>query len=144
MGRLSGPDRDRGAFGWGRATRHRDDVWATRGGPAEVRQARALVSESMRDQSEEARDTAVLLADECVANAVRHGGGRFELTIRRSPAALRVEVADQSPRLPIALAAEPDSERGRGVAIVSRLASRWGAEPDRANGKVVWFELSLD
>lgn len=98
----------------------------------------------MRDQDEDARDTAVLLADECVANAVRHGGGHFEMTVRRSPRTLRVEVADESPRQPVALAAAADSERGRGVAIVSRLASRWGTEANRPNGKVVWFELSLD
>jgi anti-sigma regulatory factor (Ser/Thr protein kinase) len=98
----------------------------------------------MRDQSEATRDTAVLLADECVANAVRHGGGHFEMTVRRHPGTLRVEVVDESPRQPIALAALPDSERGRGVAIVSRLASRWGTEATNHDGKVVWFELSLD
>jgi two-component sensor histidine kinase len=85
-----------------------------------------------------------LLADECLANAVQHGGGAFELTVQRSSDILRVEVADQSPQFPVPLPSNSESERGRGLTIVTSLASRWGAEQREHGGKVVWFELSLD
>jgi len=118
-------------------------TWHACGGVAQLRLARDLVGESVRDQDVDTRDTAVLLADEWVANALRHGGGEFDLTVRRSPATVRVEVTDRSPRMPIALRADPMSERGRGLAIVSRLSSRWGSDPLPTDGKVVWFELAL-
>jgi serine/threonine-protein kinase RsbW len=110
----------------------------------DVRRARQLVARSVGDQQEATRDAAVLLVDECVANAVRHGGGRFELTITRRAALLRVEVADQSASVPTRFDLDPESESGRGMAIVDMLATRWGTCPTEANGKVVWFELNLD
>jgi anti-sigma regulatory factor (Ser/Thr protein kinase) len=119
-------------------------TWNAQGGAADVRQARVLVGETMSDQSEAKRDAAILLADECVANAVKHGGGTFELTIQRSSHVLRVEVVDQSPTLPVLLTSNSDNEGGRGLTIVTSLASRWGAHERAHGGKVVWFEVSLD
>jgi anti-sigma regulatory factor (Ser/Thr protein kinase) len=119
-------------------------TWRAQGGVADLRQARELVSQSVSDQSEATRDAVVLLLDECVTNAVQHGGGRFALTVRRAPRSLRVEVADGSAGLPVPLSPDPGSERGRGLAIVNRLATRWGANPVQDDGKVVWFELVLD
>jgi anti-sigma regulatory factor (Ser/Thr protein kinase) len=120
------------------------DTWQASGDINDVRRAREIVSLSVRDQREETRDAAVLLADECVANAVRHGGGRFELTVQRRPGTLRVEVMDRSPRRPVALAADPTGERGRGLTIVSLLSRRWGSDQLAEDRKVVWFELTLD
>jgi anti-sigma regulatory factor (Ser/Thr protein kinase) len=119
-------------------------IWQARGGIGDVRQARELVSRSVSDQSEATRDAAVLLVDECVANAVQHGGGRYEMTVQRSPRNLRVEVADHGPGLPVPLPPDPESERGRGLAIVKGLATRWGANRVHNDSKVVWFELNLD
>jgi anti-sigma regulatory factor (Ser/Thr protein kinase) len=118
-------------------------MWMTCGTVADIRQARELVSRSLSDQSETSRDAAVLLVDECVTNAVLHGGGECELRVRREPGTLRVEIADASSEPPILLNPGPESERGRGLAIVDRLASRWGSDQVE-NGKIVWFELSLD
>jgi anti-sigma regulatory factor (Ser/Thr protein kinase) len=118
-------------------------MWMTCGNVSDVRQARELVSRSLSDQSESSRGAAVLLVDECVTNAVLHGGGECELRVRRDSGTLRVEIADASPEPPVLLNPAPESERGRGLAIVNRLASRWGSE-QAENGKVVWFELVLD
>ncbi len=119
-------------------------TWRANGGVRDVRRARALVARSLGDQQEATRDAAVLLVDECVANAVRHGGGRFELTVTRGADLLRVEVADRSASVPTRLELDPESEGGRGLAIVDMLASTWGTRPIEADGKVVWFELELD
>ncbi|HXW38638.1 MAG TPA: ATP-binding protein [Acidimicrobiales bacterium] len=119
-------------------------TWRANGGVRDVRRARELVARGVGDQQETTRDAAVLLVDECVANAVRHGGGRFELTITRCMDMLRVEVADRAASAPRRLDLGLESESGRGLAIVDMLASRWGSHPIEPSGKVVWFELNLD
>jgi hypothetical protein len=119
------------------------NTWQIHGGIEEVRDARALVSQSMRDQSEVSRDAAVLLVDECVANAVQHGGGVFDLIVQRGPECLRVEVVDKSPELPVQLVGGAETARGWGLNLVDSLAARWGADL-LDHGKVVWFEVSLD
>jgi anti-sigma regulatory factor (Ser/Thr protein kinase) len=118
-------------------------TWQAHGALGEVRQVRELVSRAMHDQPEATRDAAVLLVDECVANAVQYGGGEFHLTVKRRSGVLRVEVVDRSPQLPIRATPDAESERGRGLAIVDELASRWGAD-GLADGKMVWFELALE
>jgi len=42
--------------------------------------------------------------------------------------------------LPVVELPPPTSPSGRGLALVARVASAWGSEPD-GNGKVVWAEL---
>jgi anti-sigma regulatory factor (Ser/Thr protein kinase) len=91
--------------------------------------------------SGELGETAVLLANELVINAVEHTGGAAGLHAVVSPEAIRLEVLDSSPELP-----EPNpsptllDERGRGLLLVSALASRWGTDPI-PDGKIVWCEL---
>jgi hypothetical protein len=53
---------------------------------------------------------------------------------------VRVAVYDDDPALPVHR--QPDAERpgGRGLHLLDRIATRWGAEPSDG-GKVVWFEL---
>jgi hypothetical protein len=36
----------------------------------------------------------------------------------------------------------PDAPGGLGLALVTALATRWGFEQRRGDGKVVWFELA--
>jgi hypothetical protein len=52
------------------------------------------------------------------------------------------EVTDASPALPHGRQAGPDDERGRGMAIVSALASASGVRAE-AGGKTTWFTLAL-
>src|SRR5437868_5106719 len=55
--------------------------------------------------------------------------------------AVRVEVTDDGVEgCPVAEVVQPDAEHGRGLMIVSRLASRWGVELS-GGGTAVWFEL---
>lgn len=82
---------------------------------------------------------AVLLVSELVANAVLHSGTAVEVVVRTDDK-IRIEVHDGNPQLPLRKHYSNMSGTGRGLLLVERLASDWGAErTDR--GKVVWFEL---
>lgn len=54
-------------------------------------------------------------------------------------------VADASPRPPVWLNPGPDAERGRGLALVEALSSRWGWHPASTAGlrKYAWAEWHL-
>jgi len=112
------------------------------GDASNVRDARALVRSIMGDQATDVRDVAVLLTDELVTNAVVHGGGHFVLTAELGVELLRVVVADPSPAAPKVLAPSVEQEHGRGMAIVSSLATEWGTDAE-GKGKEVWFTLAL-
>ncbi|WET77431.1 ATP-binding protein [Amycolatopsis sp. QT-25] len=88
-------------------------------------------------------DDAVLVADELISNAHRHGDAprtcRLELT--HEGRYLRIEVDDASPRQP--RPRTPDGSGGRGLMLIDRLASSWGVR-NGARHKTVWAELALD
>jgi anti-sigma regulatory factor (Ser/Thr protein kinase) len=107
-----------------------------------VRQARQTTAEVLAKWrcAPECVDDAVLIVSEMVTNAIQHGHGRARLRLCRSAGVLRVEVQDASPRLPRLLPVDSVAERGRGLRIVARLASRWGSTRLR-DGKVVWVDL---
>jgi anti-sigma regulatory factor (Ser/Thr protein kinase) len=111
--------------------------------PGEVPRSRRVVREALgRWGLRLDEDIALLLVSELVTNALLHG--RPPLHLRAMPVrnGLRVEVHDGAPDArPARLAggALPDT-RGRGLTIVSALASRWGTGAS-AHGKQVWFEL---
>jgi anti-sigma regulatory factor (Ser/Thr protein kinase) len=93
-------------------------------------------------------DDVALCASELVTNAVLHGGG--PVTVRLSclsGGAVLCEVADAGPWVPRAYEPGPGAEQGRGLALVTALASVFGARPggchgernSTCNGKTVWF-----
>ncbi|MEV6913173.1 ATP-binding protein [Amycolatopsis sp. NPDC051071] len=88
-------------------------------------------------------DDAVLVADELISNAHRHGDAprtcRLDLT--RQGRYLRIEVDDASPRQP--RHRTPDGSGGRGLMLIDRLASTWGVE-NHPRHKTVWAELALN
>jgi hypothetical protein len=97
-------------------------------------------------------EAAALVVGELAANAVTHGhvpGRDFLLTMTlvRPPEGgsgiLRIEVADsRGERLPFPTPEPcPDGEHGRGLVLVSALATRWGVVPRWPSGKSVWAEL---
>jgi anti-sigma regulatory factor (Ser/Thr protein kinase) len=90
--------------------------------------------------TEERFEDLELLADEVVANAVRHTRAPCTVTVRWTGARVRVEVADASPRRPKPRKGPPDAEGGRGLVLVDALAADWGTS-DAPAGKVVWFEV---
>ena len=118
-------------------------VWRLPGEPASVGAVRHWLHALLTGWSCSQVDDAELLASELVTNAVVHGEG--SVTVRVWPGAhgLRVEVSDHggaTPRLQENRTAE--SEGGRGLGIVDRIATRWGVAPrTTAVGTTVWFEM---
>ncbi len=85
-------------------------------------------------------EVADLLACELVTNVVRHVREPFELAVAWHDPVLRVEVSDASSVVPAALDTATETG-GRGLLIVSRLASAWGVGARDGGGKSVWFTL---
>jgi anti-sigma regulatory factor (Ser/Thr protein kinase) len=113
--------------------------------PASVSVARRHVRTLLEDLGGEGSlvDDVALVVTELVANAVLHAGAPISLTVRRlddRPDAVRVEVADGSPAPPVARSYGSQASTGRGLALVARVATRWGV--DQADGgKSVWAEV---
>jgi anti-sigma regulatory factor (Ser/Thr protein kinase) len=111
--------------------------------PASVGRARLRVGDFMSDLvPEQIVEVAKLLTSELVTNAVMHDGDSFTLSATVVSDGLRIEVADESPRMPVLRPFRTEVPGGRGIAIVDALASRWGVDPS-ARGKTVWFEIDL-
>lgn len=92
-----------------------------------------------------AAEVAVLAVSELVGNAVRHaipGSGSLTMRLKMTPRRLRIEVVDTIPGAPSVRRPPVEAEGGRGLWLVSELATRWGVEPDPA-GKRVWVEVAL-
>lgn len=85
-------------------------------------------------------DTEVVLA-ELVANAVQHGRSSYSLKVRLDGHRVRVEVADESPDIPVVRDLDGDTTSGRGLHLLDALADRWGFA-GAPRGKVVWTELA--
>lgn len=92
----------------------------------------------------EAVRVAVLLTSEVVTNAVRYGPqpGHIGLRALRGTGAARIEVADGNPDRPHVRTPHPTATSGRGMLLVSRLATAWGVDR-HATGKTVWFEVGI-
>ncbi len=86
---------------------------------------------------------AALAWDEPVAHHAPHRPREFVLRLRRGAEVVWVEVFDPDLRLPRLRSARATDEGGRGLYLVEQLATRWGSRPT-AEGKAVWFEISLD
>jgi len=85
-------------------------------------------------------DKAALLVSEAVTNSVVHASSEVGVSIRRVGARVRIEIADEDPRLPVRRQSSPWSGSGRGILIVDSVADDWGIEANQ-EGKAVWFEL---
>lgn len=86
-------------------------------------------------------DVAALLTSELVTNAVLHARTEVQVVMRLGPEALRVEVRDASPRLPVRRRYSTDAATGRGLMLLETMASASGAERCPP-GKCVWFEIA--
>jgi hypothetical protein len=141
--------------------------------PAAVRTARhwttTLLTQALPPIGPDTIDSAVLLVSELVTNAIRAVGEsrypqnafpkgtrpiraldrpRVWLVIAANPGLIRIEVHD-SASVPVPPAARPcgeaaaEEESGRGLEVITALASDWGWHPDPC-GKVVWCQLVTD
>jgi hypothetical protein len=113
-------------------------------GPAGLANARAQARATLEnwEVDAEATDAAVVVFSELVANALLHGRLPLSVWLRRAGSRVIVEVADASGRAPKMRTADIDEETGRGLELVSLLASRWGSRP-AGDGKIVWAEVAL-
>ena len=90
---------------------------------------------------------ASIVVSELVTNAIRHGAAPVILRLRDSAGRLRIEVVNrQRPgAAPLAAAAPFELPAagvvgGRGLAIIDRLATKWGWDEDEEM-TTVWAEL---
>lgn len=144
----------------GRARGHHDDVallaaelhgladervatWSLGGGPESVSSARAWVRQQLgRWELQATVDLAELAVSELVTNALRHAREPVEVSALLLDDVVTLAVADGESPLPRLRRSSPSDEGGRGLQLVSSVASRWGARPT-ADGKVVWCDLPL-
>ncbi|MGW8489961.1 ATP-binding protein [Streptomyces sp. NPDC055886] len=89
-------------------------------------------------------DAAELALTELIANVVQHVPDRRGQTfIFRLPRreGVRVEVADSSPAVPLAITGDPLDDGGRGLVLVNAITDEWGVVKRwDGGGKTVWFE----
>ncbi|GAB3878038.1 hypothetical protein GCM10029964_028100 [Kibdelosporangium lantanae] len=123
---------------WGQdvyeVTRDLDDV-----SPSDIRQ---LVRTLLDGRDGMIVDDAVLVTDELVTNALRHGSASrsCRLALVDGGATLRIEVDDSATAPP--QFREPDSTGGRGLVLIDQLATAWGVVRHE-HGKTVWAEMTL-
>ncbi|RFU39276.1 ATP-binding protein [Actinomadura logoneensis] len=136
-------------------------MWTLTAEPRAAADARALTTGRLRDWARLGRiaaepgeiDDITLIVDELITNAVVHGRGtvRLLLTLDGAPTApvLLGEITDDDPALPpVPRGPVPEppvldwSEDGRGLLLVTALATDYGTRP-RPPGKTVWFTRAL-
>lgn len=130
--------------------------------PLSVPVARRFVTDSVTESGMTAlAEDAALLVTELTSNAALHSGSSyFDVVVSAGPETVLIGVADSGPPAPVvpqqsallSLAEweldeldpievlEIEATTGRGLVIVSALASRWGVD-ETADGKLVWGEL---
>jgi len=110
--------------------------------PLQVAHARRFVAGVLAGLG--AADDAVLCVSELASNAVLHSssrepGGQFTVRVWTSAVGrIRAEVEDRGG--PWAPDPDQDEERGRGLLIVAKLATRWGISGSRA-ARMAWLEI---
>lgn len=113
--------------------------------PADVlsaRDARTAVSRVLRQWGyADLVDDASLVVTELVTNAVLHARSACAVVLSRSGGGVRIEVTDRGAGDVAVTNQRPTGEHGRGLIIVSAVATAWGTETSAAD-KRVWVELS--
>ncbi len=106
-----------------------------------VRKARVLVREQLAAAGlEDLVDSAELAVTEVVTNAFVHTGTTVEVRLHCLDHAVRVEVDDGSPHLPVRRRYATTAGTGRGLTLVDEVVTRWGTQR-RSSGKTIWFEI---
>lgn len=110
--------------------------------PERLSAVRALIRSTLQEwELAEHADSAAVVASELATNAILHARTPFRVTIQAgSRGAVRIDVADDNPRLPVLSPDDLGATSGRGLHVVAGLATRWGAETE-GTGKIVWAEL---
>ncbi len=119
-------------------------TWHLGDEPDAVPSARRLASKALLEESwpTSVISDVEMVVTELTSNALMHAGAPVELRVGQGGTGVRVEVQDNSPVAPVRPLAGTDAMTGRGLALVSAVAHRWGVHPV-SGGKVVWAELAL-
>ncbi|PKV82749.1 ATP-binding protein [Streptomyces sp. TLI_146] len=96
-------------------------------------------------------DNALLIVSELTTNAVLHtqppppptDHRQFWLALHMQPTAVICAVTDPSPTPPHTPAPDLWAETGRGLHLVTTLATTWGWTPTPPPGKTIWARLAL-
>lgn len=112
--------------------------------PRTARRLLTLLLEQWGLDDQDLLDSASIVVSELVTNALVHDddGGPITLALELRGPRITLSVADRSPGVPAQRVARTGDEGGRGLSIVSQLASRWGVEPT-PSGKRVFAELPV-
>ncbi|CAM5715713.1 putative protein OS=Streptomyces griseorubiginosus OX=67304 GN=AQJ54_19215 PE=4 SV=1 [Streptomyces griseorubiginosus] len=106
-----------------------------------VPDARQLVSEALHEWNlQHLVNDMMLIADEMVANAVRHARTPLRVELRRAGERVVLEVTDSSTEEPRLIVSHPGEFGHRGIFLVNAIATRWGTRRIDG-GKVVWAEV---
>ncbi len=109
--------------------------------PASIAAARKFAADLVIAIHPELSDAVSLMISELATNAVLHGQSTYMVDVEALTTSVHVEVSDVGPGAPVRTDAPPTVGRGRGLAIVDRIADSWGVIRGKAPGKTVWFEL---
>jgi anti-sigma regulatory factor (Ser/Thr protein kinase) len=116
-------------------------LWPTARAPGE---ARAALRNACTGLPPEVVTDASLLLSELVTNACQHAHGTVTVAVTTDGGHIGVAVHDNDLTLPPEATqrqmSQPEHERGRGLAIVATIASRFGIRP-AADGKTFWFRV---
>ncbi|MFJ7217898.1 ATP-binding protein [Amycolatopsis sp. NPDC098790] len=105
---------------------------------AELSWVRRWARSALSDLSEADLTDTIMVLDELVSNALRHGTPPRQVRLLRRTGWLRIEV-DDSCRDP-ACPRPPSETGGRGLALVEHCTIAWGQD-QRPAGKTVWAEI---
>jgi serine/threonine-protein kinase RsbW len=136
------------AFPLPRGIRSDPDLWLRvfAGEPRRVPEAREFVARALVGCP--ARETLLTCVSELASNAIAHTasgqGGLFTVeVIRPASGVALVAVTDAgSPREPSVRDADELAEGGRGLALVTALASSWGHHRALGGGRTVWAQAT--
>lgn len=111
-----------------------------------ARKARVFVRSflAMSDRSFSDPDSAVLVVNELVSNALMHTSsqdGPIGLSLALDGTNLHVEVRDHDPHPPRTQPIRVAYGHGRGLQVVEELAGGWNWAPVFSDGKRVWCDL---
>ncbi len=109
-----------------------------------ARAARACIRHAVASEASQANDDLALIASELVANAVAYGDEPIDLHVLRDDSTLWIEVCDGDTNVDRVSPTAPRREvGGRGLQIVSELATAWGVR-SCAGRKCVWASYELN
>lgn len=115
--------------------------------PVSARDARRFLRSFLAEQDRihDLADGAEQALSEVVTNAVLHGHTPFEVTLTlTSEAALRVQVSDGNPQLPVQRHYAEQATTGRGMDLVAAYTHDCGIDAHGPAGKTVWFVVLAD